>query len=113
LTVKGSFNDRFARPMNYNKWAALEERLRVVEANNLIDPIQAAKVCLVSNIVVPKKFRMLEFIKYIRLKCLNTHLWSYYNKIAEVIYNDKILIYFLQDNLSRSALSWYMKLDNI
>jgi hypothetical protein len=60
--------------MDYNKWAALEERLRVVEANNLIDPIQAAKVCLVSNIVVPNKFRMPEFIKYIGLECLNTHL---------------------------------------
>jgi hypothetical protein len=41
------------------------------------------------------------------------HLWLDYNKMAEMIHNDKILIYFFQDSLTRSALSWYMRLDNI
>jgi hypothetical protein len=33
--------------------------------------------------------------------------------MAEVIYDDKLLIYFFQDSLARSALSWYMRLDNV
>jgi hypothetical protein len=32
--------------------------------------------------------------------------------MAEVIYDDKLLIYFFQDSLTGSALSWYMRLDN-
>jgi hypothetical protein len=33
--------------------------------------------------------------------------------MAEVIYDDKLLIYFFQDSLAGSALSWYMRLDNV
>ena len=33
--------------------------------------------------------------------------------MAEVIYDDRMLIYFFQDSLTESALSWYMRLDNI
>jgi len=32
--------------------------------------------------------------------------------MAKVIYDDKLLIYFFQDSMAGSALSWYMKLDN-
>ena len=63
---------------------------------------------MVPNVVVPKKFRVLKFIKYTGLECPNTHLRSYCNKMAEVIHNDK----FFQDSLSGSALSSYMTLDN-
>jgi hypothetical protein len=33
--------------------------------------------------------------------------------MAEVIYDDRMLIYFFQDSLTESTLSWYMRLDNI
>jgi hypothetical protein len=36
--------------MDHDKWLALKERLRVVERNNMIDPVLVAGVCL-----VPKK----------------------------------------------------------
>jgi hypothetical protein len=75
--------------------------------------LRAAEVCLVPNIVVPKDFRVLEFINYTGLECPNTHLQSYYNKMAEVIHDDKMLIYFFQDSLSGSSLSWYMRLENV
>jgi hypothetical protein len=32
--------------------------------------------------------------------------------MVEVIYDDKLLIYFFQDSLTGFALSWYMRLDN-
>jgi len=75
--------------------------------------MRAAEVCLVPNIIVPKNFRIPEFIKYTGLECPNTHIRSYCNKMAEVIYDDKLLIYFFQDSLTGSALGWYMRLDNI
>jgi len=79
----------------------------------LIHLVIAAKLCLVPHIVVLKEFRVSDFIKYTRLECPYTHLRSYYNKMAEMIHNDKMLIYFFQDSLNGSALSWYMRLDNI
>ena len=41
-----------------------------------------------------------------------THLKSYYNKMAELVNDEKLLIHFFKDSLSRSALSWYTRLDN-
>jgi hypothetical protein len=93
--------------MNHDKLSAIEERLKAVEGNDLFDPIRVVKKCL-----VPKDFRVLDFIKYNRLECSNPNLWSYYNKMDEMIYNDKMLIYFFQDSLTRSILCWYMRLDN-
>jgi hypothetical protein len=45
-------------------WAALEERVRAVEGNHLCDLVKAAKMYLVPNVVIPKKFKVPEFIKY-------------------------------------------------
>jgi hypothetical protein len=67
-----------------------------VEGNDLFDLVRATEICLVSNIVVPKDFRVPDFIKYTELECLNTRLRSYYNKMAEVIHNDKMLIFFFR-----------------
>jgi len=98
--------------MNHNKLSTLEERLRVVEGNVWYDSIRATEVCLVPNIIVPKDFRISNFIKYTGLECLNTDLRSYYNKMVEVIRDNKLLIYFFQDSLAGSALNWYMRLDD-
>ena len=57
--------------MDQDKLFALEERLRAIEGNDWFDPVRAAKVCLVQNIMVPKDFRIPNFIKYTGL---NTHL---------------------------------------
>ena len=112
LTAEGPSDNRSTGFVNDDKISALEERLRVVEGNDWFDPMRASKICLVPNITVPKDFRILEFIRYIGLECPNTHLRSYCNKMAEVIHDDKLLIYFFQNSLSGSALSWYMRLDN-
>lgn len=87
--------------------------MMVVEGNNLYDQVKAADMCLVPNIVIPKKFKVLEFVKYIGTQCPIIHLKAYYNKMVEVVYNEKLLIHFFQDRLSDVALNWYMCLDNI
>jgi len=113
LIAKGTPDNRSTSLIDQDKLFALEERLRAVEGNDWFDPIRAAEVCLVPNIVVPKDFRIPDFIKYTGLECPNTHLRSYCNKMAEVIRDDKLLIYFFQDSLTESALSWYMRLDSV
>ena len=113
LTGEDQQDGRFSDHAGYDKWTALEERLRAIEGSDLSDPVRAAEACLVPNIVIPRKFRVPEFIKYSGTECPKTHLRSYYNKMAEVIHDDKLLIYFFQDSLTGSALSWYMRLDNI
>jgi hypothetical protein len=112
LTANKPSDNRSTGFMNHDKISALEEQLRVVEGNEWSDPMRAYEVCLVPNITVPKDFRIPKFIKYTGLECPNTHLRSYCNKMAEVIHDDKLLIYFFQDCLASSALSWYMRLDN-
>jgi len=41
-----------------------------------------------------------------------TYLKSYYNKMIEWAHNEKLLMHFFQDSLSKEALSWYIRLDN-
>jgi hypothetical protein len=84
LTMKGPFDDRFTGPINHDKWAILEEGLRTVEGNNLTDLVLVAKVCLVSNILVPNKFRVSDFIKYTRLArtCISSYTTK---KMVEVV----------------------------
>jgi hypothetical protein len=95
------------------KIEALEARLKVIEGVDIYDPVRAAEMCLVPNVVVPKKFRVPEFIKYSGTQCPMTHLRSYCNKMAEVVHDEKLLMHFFQDSLSGAKLSWYMRLDNI
>jgi len=95
-----------------DKMAALEARIRAIEGVDLYDPVQAVEMCLVPNVVVPKKFCVPEFIKYTGTQCPMTHLKSYCNKMAEVIHDEKLLMHFFQDSLSGAALSWYMRLNN-
>jgi len=87
LTTDGPPSNRSTDFVNYDKLSALEGRLRAVEGNDWFDHKRAAKVCLVPNIIVPKNFRIPEFIKYTGLECPNTHLRSNCNKMAEVIYD--------------------------
>jgi hypothetical protein len=39
LTVEGPFDNRLTGFVNHHKWFVIEERLRVVEENDLFDPI--------------------------------------------------------------------------
>jgi hypothetical protein len=70
-------------------------------------------MCLVPNIVVPKKFCVPEFIKYTGTHCLTTHLKFYFNKRVEVVHYEKLFMHFFQDRLGEAALSWCIKLNDM
>jgi len=91
--------------IDQDKMVALEARIRAIEGVDLYDPLRAAEICLVPNVVVPKKFQVPEFIKYTGTQCPITHLKSYCNKMVEVVHNEKLLKHFFQDSLSGAVLS--------
>jgi hypothetical protein len=111
-TEKGSQKGNMIKKDELNKFIALEQRMRAFEGIHLYDPIKAAEMCLVPNIVIPKNFRVPEFVKYTGTQCPITYLKSYCNKMAEVVDNEKLLIHFFQDSLSDVSLTWYMRLNN-
>jgi hypothetical protein len=111
-TEKGSQKGNMIKKDELNKFIALEQRMRAFEGIHLYDPIKAAEMCLVPNIVFPKNFRVPEFVKYTGTQCPITYLKSYCNKMAEVVDNEKLLIHFFQDSLSDVSLTWYMRLNN-
>jgi len=98
--------------IDQNKMVALEARIRVIKGVDLYDLVRAIKMCLVPNMVISKKFRVLEFIKYSGTQCSMTHIKSYCNKMEKVVHNEKLLMHFFQDSLSGTTLSRYMILDN-
>ncbi|KAK2428574.1 hypothetical protein QL285_027088 [Trifolium repens] len=55
------------------KLHVLERRLRAVEGNN-ISGLDAFDMCLVPDVVIPAKFKALEFEKYKCLSCPQNHL---------------------------------------
>ena len=50
--------------LDQEKIVALEARIKVIEGVDLYDPVQVAEMCLVLNVLVPKKFCVPKFIKY-------------------------------------------------
>jgi hypothetical protein len=68
--------------------------LRVIEGFDFYDSIIAVEICLMPYVVITKKFKVLEFVKYMGLECPNTHLRSNCNKMMEVILDEKFLIHF-------------------
>jgi hypothetical protein len=79
-------------------WVKLSNNMvaSTVEGFDVYNSVRAVEICSILNVVVPKEFRVPEFIKYTR---------SYYNKMMEVVHNDKLLIHFFKDNLIGSMLS--------
>jgi len=100
-----SHKTKSSNGIDQDKMTALEARIRAIEGVDLYDLVQAAEMCLVPNVVVPKKFRVPEFIKYTGTQCPMTHLKSYCNKMTEIVHDEKLLMHFFQDSLSGAALN--------
>lgn len=60
---------------------------------DLYDHDKVIEMCLVLNVIAPKKFCVPEFIKYTITHCPATYLISYCNKMVEVVLDKKMLIH--------------------
>ena len=89
------------------KLELIEERLRMVEGSDAYGLVDASKMSLVPNLVLPPKFKVPTFDKYDGTKYPSAHLYMYCRKMTGHTNNDKLLIHCFQDSLTRSATKWY------
>lgn len=71
----------------------------------------AHDLCLVHNMKIPHKFKVLNFEKYKVNFCPFSHLVMYARKMLTQIDNYQLLIHYFQESLTSDALKWYMGLD--
>ena len=70
------------------KLELIEERLRMVEGSDAYSLVDANKMSLVLDLVLPPKFKIPIFDKYDGTKCLSTHLYMYCRKMTGHTNND-------------------------
>ncbi|KAK2369043.1 hypothetical protein QL285_082199 [Trifolium repens] len=92
------------------KFKAIEDRLKTMEGAN--DSLDFSSMCLVPDLVLPPKFKVPKFEKYMGLSCPKNHLIMYSRKMASYANDDKLMIHCFQDSLAgASSLNWYMQLE--
>ena len=64
-----------------------------MEGSNVYGMVDAYKMSLVSNLVLPPKVKVPTFDKYGDTKCPSAHLYMYYKKMMGYTSNDKLLIH--------------------
>ncbi|XP_016732625.1 uncharacterized protein [Gossypium hirsutum] len=65
---------------------------------------------LVSDLILPPKFKIPDFEKYNGTSCPEVHITMFYRRMAGYIHNDQLLIHCFQDSLVGSAAKWYNQL---
>ena len=75
------------------KFDLIEERLRAMEGEDMYGIVDVNIMSLISDLVLPPKFKMPEFKKYNGTKCSSTHLFMFCRKMAGYTKNEKLLIH--------------------
>ncbi|XP_050908919.1 uncharacterized protein LOC127122662 [Lathyrus oleraceus] len=88
------------RPADYHM---LDDKIRAIEGFSAFG-MDARDLCLVPNVVLPQKFKILDFPKYRGLSCPRSHVTMYCRKMASYIDNNDLLIHCFQDGLSGASL---------
>ncbi|TYK09459.1 Gag-pro-like protein [Cucumis melo var. makuwa] len=78
---------------------------------DMYESINATQLCLISDVVIPPKFKTPNFEKYNGTTCPKSHLVMYCRKMSDYAHDDKLLIHCFQDSLVGPASRWYMQLD--
>lgn len=73
--------------------------------------MDAKELCLVSNLVLPPKFKVPYLPKYKGLSYPRSHLTMYCRKMTSYIDNVDLLVHCFQDNMFGASLNWYMGLE--
>lgn len=92
------------------QFSDLRKEIKALQEKDLFGK-SAFELCLVPNVKIPVKFKVLDFEKYKGNSCSLSHLVMYARKMFMHTDNDQLLIHYFQDSLSGAALKWYMGLD--
>jgi len=93
------------------KFNQREERLRAIEGGGDHAFANMAELYLVPNVVIPPKFKVSDFDKYKGTTCPKNHLKVYNRKMVADSKNEKLLMHFFQESLTRAAVTWYTNLE--
>ena len=72
----------------------IEERLRDIEGISDYPFVDMAELCLVPDVVIPPKFKVLDFDKYKGTTCPKNHLKIYCRKMEANVKDEKLLMHF-------------------
>ena len=61
--------------------------------------------------VIPLKFKVPEFDKYMGTVCPKNHLKMYCQKMGAYAKDEKLLMHFFQESLIGAAVTWYTNLE--
>ena len=86
------------------KLELIEKRLKAMEGSDIYRMVDASKMSLVPDLVLPSKFKVPTFDKYDGTKCPSAHLYMYCRKMIGYTSNDKLFIHCFQDSLTGSEL---------
>jgi len=89
----------------------IEERLRAIKGIGDYPFADMAKLCLVPDVVILPKFKVLDFDKYKGTIFPKNHLKMYCHKMGAYSRNEKLLIHFFQESLAEAAITWYTNLE--
>ncbi|XP_016702132.2 uncharacterized protein [Gossypium hirsutum] len=88
----------------------LEEKFKTMESADHHQGIDAKDLSLVLDLVLPLKFKMLEFEKYNETSYPRTHITMFCRRMIGYVNNDQLLIHYFQDSLVGAASKWYDQL---
>jgi len=89
----------------------IEEGLRAVEGFDDYSFADMIDLCLVSDVVIPPKFKVLDFDRYKGTTCPKNHLKMYCRKMGAYSRDEKLLMHFFQDSLAGAMVIWYTNLE--
>ena len=87
------------------KFDYIEERLRAIEGGGDYAFADMAELCLVPDVIIPLKFKVPDFDKYKGTTCLKNHLKMYNRKMGAYSKNEKLLMHFFQESLTRAVVT--------
>jgi len=68
-------------------------------------------LCLVLDIIIPPKFKVLDFDRYKGTTCHKNHLNMYCRKMGAYSRDEKLLMHFFQDSLAGATVISYTNLE--
>lgn len=80
------------------EYQLLEEQICVIKGFSSIG-LNARELCLMPNVVLPQKLKVLDLLKCKGLSCPCQHITMYCRKMDSYIDNDELLIHFFRDIL--------------
>ena len=97
-------------PPTKDRYKQLEDRLSAMEIQK-IPGLGFRELGLVSEVVIPHKFKALVFTKYDGVSCPKLYLRSYVRKIQPHTADRNLWVHLFQESLSGTQLEWFYQLE--